>query len=127
MEDDMTTTTKRTTKAEREAESRAAVTALRADMVRGQTVYVQRSARNVRVIRLFRVEAGGGELSTPRPEGARLVEITADVRRVLGLRETRSGLAIPGGGSNPCFDTVYDLAVSLWPGEGQYALRCEEL
>jgi len=32
-----------------------------------------------------------------RVGGARLVEITSDVRRVLGLRETRNGLSVPGG------------------------------
>lgn len=117
----------RKTAMQKHAEARAAIDGLRADLRRGQTIYVKRSDSNVRVIRLFRVEVV--ETRDPaerkrRPEGCRLVEITQDVRRALGLRETRNGLSIGGGGSNPCFDTVYALSCALWPG---YALRCEEV
>lgn len=120
----------RKSKSEREAERRESVAGLRADMKAMQTVYVKRSDANVRVIRLFRVEVNKrptgrttGRTVVVCGDGAVLVEITADVRRALGLRATRNGLAIPGGGSNPCHDTVCDLAHAL----GFSGLRCEEV
>lgn len=123
--------TKRITKAERESAARTARDGLKADLrgaarvVTGDRtvprVYVLRTS-TPRTLRLFYVECPEGAVAS---WCARLRECTVDVSKAPGLRLGRNGVSIPGGNSNPCHDTVMDLASVLF-GDAR-ALRCEEI